>query len=271
MAEAIDLDAYFRRIGYAGAGEPNLDTLSALHLRHAQSIAFENLNPLLGWPVQLDEASLQRKLVHDDRGGYCYEQNLLFGHVLRALGFQVTGLAARVLWTYYPEDAITARSHQLLRIDLEDGPYIADVGFGGQTLTGPLRLEADLEQATPHELFRLVKAGGGFKLQSKVGAEWKTLYRFDLDEVFQPDYEILNYYASTHPNSLFVNKLVVARPATDRRYALANNQLAVHHLGVPSERRLLTTVAELRGTLESIFLLSLPDARELDRALARFL
>jgi N-hydroxyarylamine O-acetyltransferase len=271
MAQAIDLDAYFRRIGYAGAGEPNLDTLSALHLRHAQSIAFENLNPLLGWPIRLDEASLQRKLVQDGRGGYCYEQNLLFGHVLRALGFQVTGLAARVLWTYYPEDAITARSHQVLRVDLEDGPYIVDVGFGGQTLTGPLRLEPELEQATPHELFRLVQAGQGFKLQSKVRAEWKTLYRFDLDEVFQPDYEILNYYASTHPNSLFVNKLVVARPATDRRYALSNNQLTVHHLGGPRERRVLATVAELRDTLESTFLLRLPDARELDRALARFL
>jgi N-hydroxyarylamine O-acetyltransferase len=271
MAQAIDLDAYFRRIGYAGAGKPNLDTLAALHLGHAQSIAFENLNPLLGWPVQLDETSLQRKLVHDGRGGYCYEQNLLFGHVLRALGFQVTGLAARVLWTYYPEDAITARSHQLLRVDLEDGPYIADVGFGGQTLTGPLRLEPELEQATPHELFRLVQAGDGFKLQSKLGAEWKALYRFDLDEVFQPDYEILNYYASTHPNSLFVNKLVVARPATDRRYALSNNQLTVHHPGGRSERRVLTTVAELRNTLESIFLLRLPEARGLDRALARFL
>jgi N-hydroxyarylamine O-acetyltransferase len=271
MAQAIDLDAYFRRIGYAGAGEPNLDTLSALHLRHAQSIAFENLNPLLKWPVRLDAASLERKLVHDGRGGYCYEQNLLFGHVLKALGFQVTGFAARVLWTYYPEDAITARSHQLLRVDLEDGPYIVDVGFGGQTLTGPLRLEPELEQATPHELFRLVKAGGGFKLQSKVGAAWKTLYRFDLDEVFQPDYEVLNYYASTHPNSLFVNKLVAARPATDRRYALSGNQLTVHHLGGPSERRVLATLAELRDTLESTFLLRLPDARELDRALARFL
>jgi N-hydroxyarylamine O-acetyltransferase len=271
MTQSIDLNAYFRRIGYAGAREATLDTLAALQLRHVQAIAFENLNPLLGWPVRLDPASLERKLVHDGRGGYCYEQNLLFGHVLRALGFRVTGLAARVLWTFHPEDAITARSHQLLRVELEDGPYLVDVGFGGQTLTGPLRLEPDLEQATPHESFRVVTAGDGFKMQCMIGAQWKTLYRFDLQEVFEPDYKILNYYASTHPDSLFVNSLLVARPATDRRYALFNNRLAVHHLGGLTERRVLETVAEVRETLESAFLLRLPHGPELDRAIARLL
>jgi N-hydroxyarylamine O-acetyltransferase len=271
MTEAIDLDGYFRRIGYAGAREPTLATLAALQLRHAQSIAFENLNPLLGWPVRLDISSLEQKLVHDGRGGYCYEQNLLFGEALRTLGFKVTGLAARVLWTFYPEDAITARSHQLLRVELEDGSYLVDVGFGGQTLTGPLRLEPDLEQVTPHEPFRLVAAGAGFRMQSKVGSAWKTLYRFGLEEVFRPDYEILNYYASSHPSSLFVNKLVLARPATDRRYALRDNQFAVHHLCGPTERRVLTTVPEVKRTLESTFSLTLPDTPELDGVIARFL
>lgn len=271
MPHAIDLDAYLRRIGYVGGRAPTLDTLAALHLCHAQTIAFENLDPLLGRPVALDAASLERKLVHSGRGGYCYEQNLLFGHVLRAFGFRVTGLAARVLWTYYREDAITARSHQLLRVDLEDGLYIVDVGFGGQTLTAPLRLEPDVEQITPHEAFRLVTAGDGFEMQCRIGVAWKSLYRFDLQEVFEPDYEILNYYASTHPESRFVKALIAARPAADRRYALANDQFTVHHLGGPTERRVLETVSELRETLESVFLLRLPDAPELDTALARLL
>jgi N-hydroxyarylamine O-acetyltransferase len=271
MTHAIDLDAYFSRIGYRGAREPTLDVLAALNLRHAQAIAFENLNPLLGWAVRLDAASLEHKLVHEGRGGYCYEQNLLLGHVLRGLGFKVTGLAARVLWTYYPEDAITPKTHQLLRVDLDDHPYLVDVGFGGQTLTGPLRLEPDLEQVTPHEPFRLVAASDGFKMQSKIRTGWKTLYRFDLREMFQPDYEVFNHYVSTHPDSIFVNALVAARPAADRRYALFNNELAVHHLGGLTERRALRTVTQVRDTLESIFLLKLPDAPELDGAIARLL
>jgi len=78
----IDCDAYFRRIGYAGPRTATLETLRALHALHPQAIAFENLNPLLGWPVPLDAPSLQRKLVHEGRGGCCFEQNLLLSHVL---------------------------------------------------------------------------------------------------------------------------------------------------------------------------------------------
>jgi N-hydroxyarylamine O-acetyltransferase len=270
LRSGIDLEAYFRRIGYTDKAAPTLDTLRGIHARHADAIPFENLNPFLRWPVRLDPPSLEQKLIADGRGGYCFEQNLLFSHVLKALGFRVTGLAARVLWNQ-PEDAITARSHMLLRIDLEEGPYIADVGFGGQTLTGPLRLDPEVEQTTPHEPFRIIQAGDGFKLQSKIGGVWKTLYRFDLQEQFQLDYEVTNYYLSTHPGSRFVKNLSVARPAADRRYTLLNNQLAVHHLNGPTERSVLRSVSEIRRALEGPFHLRLPDAPELDGALERLL
>src|SRR5471032_2344964 len=94
----IDLDAYFARIGYDGPRMATLETLRALHRLQPQVIAFENLDPLLGRPVRLDASSLEQKLVHGGRGGYCFEQNLLFAHALRAIGFKVTELAARVLW-----------------------------------------------------------------------------------------------------------------------------------------------------------------------------
>lgn len=174
MTTSIDLDAYFQRIGYAGARTPTLETLRAIQLRHTETIAFENLNPLMRWPVRLDIESLQQKLVRDGRGGYCYEQNLLFSHVLKALGFQVTGLAARVLWNE-PDAAITPRSHMLLCVGLNEKPYIADVGFGILTPTGPVRLEPDIEQATPHEPFRLIRAGQEFVMQGKIRGLEDTL------------------------------------------------------------------------------------------------
>jgi len=265
MTAAIDLDAYFQRIGHAGERTPTLDTLRALHVRHTEAIPFENLNPLLKWPVRLDAPSLEQKLVRDGRGGYCFEQNLLFGHVLKALGFPVTGLAARVHW----ESAITARTHMLLRVDLNDQPYLADAGFGAQTLTGPLRLEPDTEQTTPHEPFRLLRAGEEFEMQSKIRGIWKPLYRFDLQKQHLLDYEVYNWYTSTHPDSLFVNGLLAARPAPDRRYALRNNELAVHYMNGGTERRVITSAAELRETLEGAFRLTLPEAPDLDAALAR--
>src|SRR4051812_25992004 len=157
---AIDVDAYFQRIGSTGGRAPTLDTLRELHLRHAQTIPFENLNPLLRWPVRLDAASLEGKLVRDRRGGYCYEQNLLFRHALEALGFRVTGLAARVLW--YAPDAVTPRTHVVLRVEVAGEPFLADVGFGSQTLTGPIRLLSEVAQDTPYGPFRLRPTGAEF-------------------------------------------------------------------------------------------------------------
>jgi N-hydroxyarylamine O-acetyltransferase len=268
MQAGFDLDGYFERIGYAGSGAATLETLEALHLRHAATIPFENLNPLLRWPVRLDEHSLQQKLVRDGRGGYCFEQNLLFSHALKQLGFRVTGLAARVLWGI-PDLTVTARSHMLLRIDLDDGPYIADVGFGGLTLTAPLRLEADVEQPTPHEPFRLSGAREAFVLQAKINGTWKSLYRFTLEEQFLVDYEAMSWYLSNNPASHFVTGLIAARPDRDRRYALRDNTFAVHHLSGATERRVLASASELRATLEDAFHLTLPDGPELDAGLAR--
>lgn len=268
MTATIDLDAYFERIRYAGGRAPTLATLAAIHARHAEAIAFENLNPLMGWPVRLDVESLQQKMVRDGRGGYCFEQNLLFKHALDALGFRVTGLAARVLWGA-PEDTVTARSHMVLRVDLEEQLYIVDVGFGGVTLTGPLRLEADIEQSTPHEPFRLLKLNDEFIEQVKLRGDWMSLYRFNLQENLLPDYEVANWYLSNHPDSRFVTGLLAARPAPDRRYALLNNQFAVHHLNGRTERRILTSADDMRETLENAFRLTLPDTPDLDELLAR--
>jgi len=262
----IDLDAYFRRIGYTGERQPTLDTLRAIHVRHAEAIAFENLNPLLKWPVRLDAPSLEQKLVRAGRGGYCFEQNLLLSHVLTGIGFKVSGLAARVLWNA-PEGAITPRGHMLLRVDLNGTSYVADVGFGVLTLTAPLVLEPEFEQATPHETFRLTRAGQDFVMQVMLGVTWKPLYRFDLQEQFLPDYEVTNWYLSNRPDSHFVNGLIAARAAPDRRYALHNNELAVLHLNGNTERRILATAAELRAALEGPFELNLPDVPELDAAL----
>jgi N-hydroxyarylamine O-acetyltransferase len=116
-----------------------------------------------------------------------------------------------------------------------------------------------------------VRAGNGFTMQSRIGDAWKTLYRFDLQEQLQPDYEVSNNFFATHPTSLFRTNLVAARPAAGRRYALLNNKFAVHHLGGATERRVLHTVAEVRDTLETAFRLALPASAELDAAIRRVL
>ncbi len=267
-ADSIDPEAYFRRIGYAGSREPTLETLRGIHLRHALTIPFENLSSLLHQPVRLDLRALEHKLVHSGRGGYCFEQNLLLSHVLQSLGFRVTQLAARVAWNAPPE-VLRGRTHMLLRIDLEDGPYVADVGFGGLTLTAPLRLATDIEQPTPHETFRLIKTGEVFSMEALIQQAWKPLYRFDLQPQWQPDYEISNWYVSTHPESHFTLVLMAALPSARQRIALNNNQLTIYRADAAPEQRVLANADELRSVLRETFGLTLPDSAELDVVLAR--
>lgn len=264
-SSSIDIDAYLERIGYRGPREATLETLQTLHYLHPQAIPFENLNPLLRLPVKLDLPSLEAKLVQSKRGGYCYEHNLLFSHALKVLGFQVSGLAARVLWNQ-PEDAITARTHMLLRIEIAEGTYIADVGFGGQTLTAPLRLVPGIEQQTPHEPFRIIASNSSFILQANLNNVWRTLYSFDLSEQFPTDYELANYWVSTHISSHFVSSLIAARISPEGRHALLNNRLTIHNLNGATERRELNTASEVLNVLESQFGINVPDRADFNNA-----
>jgi N-hydroxyarylamine O-acetyltransferase len=267
MLVSIDVGAYLARIGWSGPLSPDLDTLRAIVARHAAAIPFENLDPFLGRPVDLDAAALERKLVHGGRGGYCFEQNLLLAHVLVSLGFEVGLLAARVLWNR-PDDAITARSHMLLRVEL-DGTLLVDVGFGGPTPTGVLRLEPDVEQATPHEPFRLLRAGEDWRMQACLRDQWRTLYRFDLQRQYPIDYQASSYYLSTHPASHFVTGLVAARAEPGRRLALRGRELAIHELGCDTARRALSGAREIMDVLEREFGIALPDRDALERRLAQ--
>jgi N-hydroxyarylamine O-acetyltransferase len=254
-----DLSAYVARIGYSGPREATLATLREIVAGHAAAIPFENVAVLPGRGVQLDAAALVDKLVHRGRGGYCFEHNTLLLLALEALGFAVEGLAARVLWNR-PEGDPTARTHMLLRVRLPEGDFLADVGFGGLTLTVPLRLEVGPQQETPHEPHRLVAIDGESELQARLNGAWIPLYRFDRARQLPVDYEMANWYTSTFPNGLFTSNLMCGRPDPDRRYALLNRNFTVRHRDGRVERRTLADAAELHAVLTRDFQGKIPAA-----------
>ncbi len=259
----IDLDAYFARIGYGGPRAATLDTLKALHGLHPAAIPFETLDPLLGLPPQIGLGDLQAKLVAGGRGGYCYEQNGLFRAVLEALGFKVTGLAARVLWGEVADSPPRPRTHMALKVDLPDGPWLADVGFGGLVMTAPLRLTPDEPQATPNERFRLLSPREGhWELQAELDGGWKRLHGFDLAPHAPVDYEPLNWFSATHPQSPFVAVLMAARGEPDRRLALLNARFIIRRPGQAPEERTLASLDELAQVLTEAFGIALPEGFE---------
>ena len=266
MSDAIDLAAYLQRIDYRDAPAPDLPTLRALAVAHAAAIPFENLNPLCGVPVRLEPAALERKLLHEGRGGYCFEQNLLFAAALRAIGYTVHGLIARVLWNQ-PEDAVTAQTHMLLQVEVDGDSWLTDVGFGSMNLAGALRLEPGVAQATELEPFRLLERGGEWRMQACVRGDWLTLYRSDLQPRAFIDYVVANHYVSTYPESNFVQHLIAARTLRDRRLTLRDREFTVRRPGADPERRTLGDSAEVCRVLEQEFGLRLPDRAALQRRL----
>ena len=158
----------------------------------------------------------------------------------------------------------------LVRVDLPEGAHVVDVGFGGLTPTGPLRLEAGLEQSTPHEAFRLTADGDEFLMQVRVGDAWQTLYRFGLEPQPLRVYDAANRRISTSLGSHFVTGLMASRPASEgRRFALRGRELTIHRVGEESERRVAGTPADLLAALEDDFLIDLSGVPELEVALVR--
>ncbi|MFP3563648.1 arylamine N-acetyltransferase family protein [Paraburkholderia sp. SIMBA_030] len=267
MPHTVNLDHYFTRIGYKGPRAATLEVLQELHGLHPRSIPFENFNPLSRRPVKLDLESVETKLITQNRGGYCFEQNALFASVLKQLGFKITPLIGRVLWGREPE-AIPPRTHMILRVDIDksndnnETQWIADVGFGSVTLTAPLRLTPGIAQQTQLGTFRLADASHDalyLEVQARDNT-WSRVYCFDLHPVEWIDYETSNWYTSTSPDSIFASNLIVCRVLEQSRLTLLNDQLNERAAdGEIISARQLKTADELAACLRDRFGLNTGD------------
>jgi N-hydroxyarylamine O-acetyltransferase len=256
MTTEIDLPAYFARIRYTGRGQPTLAVLRDLHARHPAEIAFEGLDPLLGRPVAIDYASVQTKLVNSQRGGYCHEHNALFFGVLQAIGYRVTPLGGRVLWMAPGRSA--PLTHRLTLVHLPEGDFLADVGFGGQSYTAPLRLKPDVEQDTAHGSYRVTERAGVHEAQMRLPDRWEAMYQFTLAPQSDADFEMANWFTSTHPKTRFTRNLLAARVVGSSRVNLLNTALSVRDAGGAVEQRTVSGPDELREVLEGTMGLRLP-------------
>jgi N-hydroxyarylamine O-acetyltransferase len=268
MSDDANIDAYFERIGFSGSIAPTLQTLEQLHALHPAAIPFENLDPLMGVPIRLELRNLEQKLLFEKRGGYCLEHNLLFKAMLEDLGFEVTAHAARVIWGH-PEDEVRPASHIALSVDIAGTRYLADVGFSANTPTAPLRLRPDSEQETPHETFRLTGGDPEWRLQIRIGEEWRPVYAFETSEQSFEDFVAMNDVVQSSMAQRAA--LIVARAENGRRLALRNGELRLHPTGGETEMRQLDGVAGVKEALGGLFGISLPPAEKLDPAIERAL
>jgi N-hydroxyarylamine O-acetyltransferase len=255
MAADLDLGAYLARTGGPRPLAPSFEGLVSLHRAHCAAIPFENLDILLGRPIELELPALEAKLVRARRGGYCFEQNTLFQAALEALGFPVTALAARVR---AGATGVRARTHMLLKVDLPEGSFVADVGFGGDGLVHPIVLAEGAETWVGFMGHRLRREGADWwVLQGNEGGGWSDLYAFTLEPHHPIDFVMANHFTSTWPRSSFVTSLTAQRSWPEKRVILRNRELVVRE-GRLSATTTVRDPAHLLEVLEAQFDLVFP-------------
>jgi N-hydroxyarylamine O-acetyltransferase len=250
----LDLDTYLRRIGYDGELQPTKRVLDLLHLAHVTHIPFENLDVMLKRPIRLDIGSLQEKLVTADRGGYCFEQNGLFAAVLREIGFQVTNLAARV---HYRVTHTRPRTHRVSLVTVDSARFLADVGFGAAGLFVPVPVDGNQLSRQYAWSYRIVEREELRFLQTVQDGDWTDLYSFSLEPQVAADYEMANYFVSTHPDSQFVRALTIQRATPEARHTLRGTEYTLDQ-GRQVTRRALEDIHDLEAFIAETFSVTPP-------------
>lgn len=260
MSSSIDLDAYFARIHWGGATTPTLETLAGLLRAHMRQIPFENLDVLLGRGVRLDPDELQDKLVHSHRGGYCFEHATLFAAVLDSLGFAPLRHSARVVLVA-PRDE-SPRTHMFLTLSLPEGRFVVDPGFGSLAPDVPVALPDGADARTESQAHWMVRDGGYWALRARTDEKVVDCWVSTLAADNPIDFVVANHYTSTHPDSAFVNRIMLRALTDDGRVSVMNRDVTIRR-GTQSRSLQLADRKALRALLVEHFGFDLPGAETL--------
>jgi len=253
----VDVRAYLDRIDYRGPLTPNADVLRDLHRAHMFAVPFENLDIHIPREIVCDEERFLHKVIDERRGGFCYELNGAFAALLRALGFRVTMLSARVPCADGSDGP--EFDHLTLRVDLEE-PWLADVGFGDSFLE-PLRLQTDVEQAQNERVYRISSNSEALRCEVKDKTGWKLEYLFTPKPRELREFASMCRYHQTSPESPFTRKRVCSRATRDGRITLSNGKLIETRNGERQERVL--SDQEWSDALRDLFGVVLPVKKSL--------
>ena len=263
----MKLQHYFERIGFTGPATPDPNTLRALLQAHVQSVPFENLDIQLGRTVTTSVGEAYRKIVEDRRGGWCYEQNGLFGWALSEIGFSVTRVAAAVMRAERGEAALANHLCLLVRCPDLDGTWLADVGFGGG-LFRPIPLEVADHRHEPCQVGLQLLDDGWWRFREDFG---DGDFSFDFAPVPADEAALSSKCEAlqTEPDSSFVLNLVAQIREPDRHLSLRGRVLRTATAsGLSSET--LDSAEVLRDVLAERFRLDMPEVVQLwPRILAR--
>lgn len=279
------MEVYLARIGLTQTPRADAAGLAGLVQAHRQSIGFENMDVMLGRGIRVDFESVWAKLVSGtaQRGGYCFEQNALFGAMLARIGFDARPLLGRVwLGMEWPGEveAMPPLTHTFSLVTIDGASWIADAGFGGSYVP-PMPLTNGAEVSTPdgarHRLRRSGAPGeakGAWLLErtGAVGAtdgraaqhgDFQPQYSFGLGEVAPVDLELANHWTATRPVTRFTSGCLASIVLEDGFASLGGRSLRMYAGGRASTME-IATARDWRSAMADLFHVELT-AQEVDQ------
>jgi N-hydroxyarylamine O-acetyltransferase len=249
QAKNFNLADYLARIDFAGEAKADLATLNAMMRAQLFSVPFENLDVQAGKIISLVPEDIVEKIVYQRRGGYCYEVNGLFAMALTALGIEYELIGARPM--FYPTRR--PKTHMVLLVKLDGKQWICDLGFGSFGIRAPMGMhQLNQPQQQDYDRFQLVQLNEReYAVQAWIDAAWVNQFSFDLDQQEWIDFMPVNYMNSTHPDTIFVQKLLVILHNPQGRSILLGDKFKAISQGEAQERQL--AAAEIPLLLAEVF------------------
>lgn len=263
---AFDLNRYLNRIVLNTPIKASESSLFDFQTHQLKSITFENMDCLIDRDILLDSESLQKKIIAEKRGGYCFELNQLLLEALQSAGFKVRPILSRVM---YRGTGINPKTHIFLIATLNDKKYIVDAGFGGPGLFTPMPFELNRVDKQDNGNFKLeadLEFGFILKKETQEPGVWQNVFAFNEDPVYSADLEMSNFYTSKVPHSHFRHNLIAALFTEQGRYTLLNRKFSILSNNGQMESREIESADELQNILTTKFNLKVPS----ELSLARF-
>mmetsp|Transcript_41291 Transcript_41291/g.44835 ORF Transcript_41291/g.44835 Transcript_41291/m.44835 type:complete len:287 (+) Transcript_41291:107-967(+) len=255
------------------------EMLAKIMEAQSRAIPFENFDIVCGKTISMDPVDVERKLVDEKRGGYCWEQNTLLQLALEDLGYTVQPLLCRVRWGKPDYDSVptTGFTHLVLKVQTDDGRfYLADVGFGGTNSIEPVsfNVAGDSQQLTEGQ-FRIIPSYRTLPryqvLQMLVNErEWRPLYEWREETAPLVDQLAWNWYSCTFPTARFTTQLFACRVVGEERHHLLNNQYVIrkgHGINKEVITETITTKVRLLELIDQVFGVQLVETEGIDRYL----
>jgi N-hydroxyarylamine O-acetyltransferase len=204
---------YLKRLGLQPE-PPSIEALRRLHRAHVEQIPYETVWLHLGEPWTLDPPASVERIVHEQRGGYCFHLNAAFHELLIALGYA----SERHVGTVHgPEGPTPERVGNHLALTVSNLPdadgtsdWYVDAGLG-EALYEPIPLREGMHTQHPMTFSLTKRPNDSWQFQHDPTLGSFAAMTFTTAATEMNTFTAMHHFFATSPTSHFARVVTVQR------------------------------------------------------------